>query len=279
MKKGIQPVRVALHVNTGLLAILIYQVLGMAPEGVRGIIAQVAGYLLGGEVLKMFVYHLLVKDGAKWALALDPAFWKERKSREGRVVCFMLSCVVRFLRWLHLVIVEWFFVKTKMIRADDIKLYSAMFPFAAGIFIPLYLGGVGLAAMMLAIVLHAFGDPMARIFGVLWGEGHEILPEGKKTWPGFIGFVFGAVAGGLVSVILNIWFPIYERSDVVVLVIVLVSPVGALLEFLSEPSDRLVQGFGKEAKYIGHVVTFLTRDNFLVTCVLAFFANFILGCF
>lgn len=270
-KKDLQLNRAWFHRAIGMTSVLVGQVIGVVATKVRQIVGTTTLALLVAESLKLVAYHFLIKPGAKFSLLLEKDFWRKRRNFFVRSVCFLFFGVAWALRGTHWIFVEWFFVKTGLIREEDeLRSYSAMFTFSAGIFLPL-LCRVEVPAVMLAVLMHGFGDPRARIAGKK-SKQDPIFGKGEKTWAGTHGFFYHAIMAALFSLALNTWFPVYDgyQTGILAMGVLAGAFVGSATELLSEPIDILTSEWSGKAVYLKEVLVFLTRDNFLVVASVAF---------
>ncbi len=182
--------RAVFHASIGVIAIIFGMILPFRDD------EKVAAALIFGGGISAFdiciripLYHFFVRN------------WKDTGQPYFRVP--WLSRTFLFLE-------KWLLIQTGVIRSSERGKPATAIHFTVGIIIPLAIG-VPLWAVVPAVVIFAFGDPAARLSGIAWGK-KPVWKGGTKTWIGAIGYFYTGVITGLITVVLDWWFPLYPSS-------------------------------------------------------------------
>ncbi len=212
--------RAIFHGSIGIIAIIFGMVLPLR-DGEKVTVALVFGGVISffDICIRIPLYHFFVRN------------WKDTGQPRFRVP--WLSRTFLFLE-------KWLLIKTGVIRKSERGKPATAIHFTLGIIIPLVIG-VPLWAVVPAVVIFAFGDPAARLSGIAWGK-KLVWEGGTKTWVGAIFYFYLGLITGLITVVLDRWFPLYppQYSELSIIgAVIAATLVSAYFESLCEKGTTL----------------------------------------
>ena len=198
--------RMVIHMATGLFAVFFMQVYPLKKENLELLLHISAGtYIFFIEILRLCGNH----------------YWKDIENPEDHP----------WYGWykLHNWCVKWS-LHIGILREKELEDVSSGSWYILGLYVTYFLFITWIA--LIAMLSLAFGDPMARLFGIGFKGVKRSWLMGK-TIIGAYGFFMTALFVVLMTIILDIWFPFYP-SSIGLAGLLLVVGIGVFIGMLSE---------------------------------------------
>lgn len=178
-----RPFRILNHSMPGILAIPIEQMGFISPLLTATIVTVLA------------IIYFIVFEGFRKAVQEDHDYWTVRMPRAT-------ATMDRLIAWA---------IRNGEIRPGEVTGIIASSWYTIGLLITYFVFPPYVAVP--AIMFLAFGDPMARSFGIRFkkhlGDGSKILPD-NKTFAGCIGFMVASLIAGSISLYFHFHgYPLY----------------------------------------------------------------------
>jgi len=221
VKTNPQVGRALFHTSGGIFAIIFGMVLPIYDDEKVTLAFIVGGSIVALDILfRLPIYHFFVRS---WKDTGQPLFQ------------------VTWVRSIFLFLEKWLLIYPNIIRESERGKPSSSIHFMVGALIPLLIG-IPLWAVVPSVVIFSFGDPAARLIGMGWGK-RKVWKGGTKTWMGFVGYCYIGATAGVITIILNEWFPLYPATQTIltsVLAVGAATCVGAYFEAMCERDGSLV---------------------------------------